>query len=81
MILPIGVYILRCKTGQYYTGFTRNILKRLDAHNLGEVSFTKDKLPVELVHLSLFINDQKAYDFERYLKSGSGKAFMNKRLI
>lgn len=81
MELPYAVYIIKCANGKYYTGYTININGRLIAHNKGEVSFTKDKLPVTLVHLSLFINKQKAYDFERYLKSGSGIAFRNKRLI
>jgi len=81
MELPYAVYILKCSNGKYYTGFTTNIEQRLKAHNDGEVHFTKDKLPVELVHLSLFENKQHAYDFERYLKSGSGSAFRNKRLV
>ena len=81
MELPYAVYILKCANGKHYTGFSANIFKRLRAHNRGEVHFTKDKLPVTLVHLSLFVNKQKAYDFERYLKSGSGVSFRNKRLL
>lgn len=81
MELPYAVYILKCANGQYYTGYTANITNRLKAHNKGEVHFTKDKFPLELVYLSLFANKQKAYDFERYLKTGSGIAFRNKRLI
>lgn len=81
MPLNYAIYILKCKNEQYYTGFTRNIHKRLAAHRRGEVHFTKNKLPVELIHLSLFANKQAAYDFERYLKSGSGIAFRNKHLI
>lgn len=81
MQLPYVVYILKCANGQYYTGYTTNIKNRLVAHGKGEVSFTNDKLPVELVHLSIFANKQKAYDFERYLKTGSGAAFRNNRFI
>lgn len=81
MELPYAVYILKCSNGQYYTGFTRNIKRRLKEHRNGEVRFTKNKLPFEVVHVSLFSNKQKAYDFERYLKSGSGIAFRNKRFI
>jgi putative endonuclease len=81
MELPYAVYILKCAKGKHYAGFTSNIHKRLMAHSQGKVSFTKDKLPVELVHLSLFTNKQKAYDFERYLKTGSGAAFRNRRLL
>ena len=81
MKLPYAVYILKCSNGQYYTGFSGNLSQRLHAHSKGQVHFTKDKLPIELVHISYFINKQKAYDYERYLKSGSGIAFRNKRLI
>jgi len=81
MELPYGVYILLCNDNTYYTGYTTNIESRTKAHNKGEVGFTKTRLPVKLVHLSLFENKQKAYDFERYLKTGSGKAFRNKRLL
>ena len=81
MELSFAVYILKCASGQYYTGFTENFEKRLKAHQKGEVHFTKDKLPVKLVHLSLFPDKKRAYDFERYLKTGSGVAFRNKRLL
>ncbi len=81
MELPFAVYILKCSNGQYYTGFTEDIKKRLQKHGKGEVHFTKDKLPVELIHLSMFPEKKKACDYERYLKTGSGAAFRNKRLL
>jgi predicted GIY-YIG superfamily endonuclease len=43
--------------------------------------YTKYRLPVELVSYSAFTNEYKAYEFEKYLKSGSGKAFAQKRLF
>jgi len=81
MNLRYAIYILKCSNNTYYTGFTSNIKNRLRAHSNKEVHYTKDKLPVELAHLSQFIDKQKANDFERYLKTGSGKAFRNKRLL
>lgn len=81
MDLEYGVYILKCVNGKYYTGFTANIKNRIRAHNKGEVSFTKDKLPIKLVFISYFENKKKALDFERYLKSGSGTGFRNKRFL
>lgn len=81
MELPYCVYILLCSDNTYYTGYTKNIKSRLKAHDNKEVHYTKDKLPVKLVHLSVFDDKQKAYDFERYLKTGSGIALRNKRLI
>jgi putative endonuclease len=45
------------------------------------VHYTKDKLPVELLTYTAFTDKYKAYQFEKYLKSGSGIAFRNKRLV
>jgi len=81
MLLLYSVYILKCANGQFYTGYSANMIRRLAKHRTGEVKFTKDKLPIELIHISLFSNKQAAYDFERYLKTGSGIAFRNKRLL
>jgi putative endonuclease len=57
------------------------MLRRLKEHLTGQVSYTKNKRPIVLVHISLFEDLLKAYDFERYLKSGSGKAFMKRHLV
>lgn len=37
--------------------------------------------PVELIFYCAFKNKYTAFDFEKYLKSGSGRAFMQKRLV
>ncbi|WP_299364502.1 GIY-YIG nuclease family protein [Winogradskyella sp.] len=81
MKLPYAVYILKCSDNTYYTGFTTDIEKRLIAHDNREVHYTKSRLPLKLVNLFQFESKQNAYDFERYLKSGSGIAFRNKRFI
>ena len=75
------VYILKCSDGTYYTGCTNNIEDRLIRHGKGMVHYTKDKLPVVLITQIIFNEKHKAYDFEKYLKSGSGTAFRNKRLV
>lgn len=81
MKLQYAVYILICSDSTYYTGYTTDIENRLKAHNNKEVHYTKSRLPVKLVNIIQFKNKQKAYDFERYLKTGSGIAFRNKRFI
>lgn len=81
MILPYAVYILKCSDNTYYTGFSSNIWNRLRAHNNKEVHYTKNKIPVSLIHVVFFNDKKKAYNYERYLKSGSGIAFRNKRLV
>ena len=81
MLPPYAVYILKCSDGSYYTGCSSKLQNRMKAHQAGEVKYTRKRLPVELVHTSLFMDKKKAYNFERYLKSGSGIAFRNKRLV
>ena len=75
------VYILFCNDGTYYSGCTNNIEERLIRHQKGYVDSTKNKLPVKLVFHCTFIDKSKAFEFEKYLKSGSGIAFRNKHLI
>ena|SRR5690242_18004595 len=75
------VYILKCCDGKYYVGCTNDLVDRLLRHNRKEVSFTSGRLPVELVTYLVFLDKYKAYAFEKYLKSGSGHAFMKKRFI
>jgi putative endonuclease len=75
------VYILKCSDKSFYTGCTNNLKARLERHNKSQVHYTKDKLPIELVTYIAFSDKYKAFEFEKYLKSGSGIAFRNKRLI
>ena len=75
------VYILRCNNSLSYTGFTENVQERFIRHQNGYVPATKTRLPVTLVFYCAFKNKYKALEFEKYLKSGAGRAFMNKRFI
>ena len=75
------VYLLKCKDDSIYTGCTSNLTNRFNAHKRGEVSYTKSRLPVQLITCIAFSDKYKAFEFERYLKSGSGKAFSQKRFI
>ncbi len=75
------VYILHCRDHTYYTGCTNHFEDRFIRHQKGFIHYTKSRLPVKLVTKIVFTDKYKAYDFERYLKSGSGIAFRNKRLI
>lgn len=75
------VYILKLSNNTYYHGFSTNLRERLNAHNDGKVSQTKQFRPVSLVFYSAFCIKQKAIDFEKYLKTGSGYSFRNRHLI
>lgn len=64
------VYLLKCSDNTTYTGCTSNLEQRLEAHQKGQVSYTKTRLPIELVTYISFSNKTKAFQFEKYLKSG-----------
>ncbi len=72
------VYILCCADGKPYVGCTDNWQDRIIRHDKGHVPATKDRLPVKLVSYVAFSNKYSAFNFEKYLKSGSGRAFIKK---
>jgi putative endonuclease len=74
-------YILRCSDGNLYTGCTSEVDERLLRHNSGQVPATKLRLAVLLISYIAFIDKYKAFEFEKYLKGGSGRAFLNRHLI
>lgn len=75
------VYILRLRDNTYYTGFSSDLKSRVEEHLGGNVSRTKQSRPVKLVFYAAFASKIKALRFEKYLKSSSGFAFRNKRLV
>lgn len=76
------VYILQSEAneGRFYTGLTHDLRKRLAAHNAARVPHTAKWKPWRLKTYIAFHDRRRAYDFERYLKSASGRAFAKKRL-
>ena len=64
----------------YYTGFTENLPGRLDHHNSGSVPHTAKCRPWQMKTAQAFTDRDRTSDFERYLKSGSGRVFAKKRL-
>ena len=69
------VYILKCSDGNIYTGCTNNLENRLKRHSLGQVLATESRLPIKLLMYIAFTDKYKAYQFEKYLKQGSGRVF------
>lgn len=77
------VYILRSLKNprESYKGYTTKTPPvRLEHHNSGLSIYTNRDKPWKIVWYCAFEDVKKAKDFERYLKSGSGKAFSIKRL-
>ncbi len=76
------VYILKSiLDGSNYIGTTTDLKRRLQEHNSKGFKFTTTKQPYKIIQYSVFKDKIKAYKFEKYLKSGSGIAFLKKRLI
>jgi len=75
------VYILKCTDKNLYTGCTNGLKDRINRHKKGEIKATKERLPIKLIWYCVFVDKYKAYEFEKYLKSGSGRAFLNKHLL
>lgn len=71
------VYILRSESDpeRHYVGLTSNVENRLDWHNAGPSGHTVENRPWSLVVVLEFRDERTAVKFERYLKSGSGRAF------
>ena len=76
------VYILTSKVdGSKYIGVTTNLNNRLREHDVGEGKYSSTKRPFELIGYCSFKDKTKAYNFEKYLKHGSGYAFASKHLV
>ena len=77
------VYIITSASSpaQEYTGFSKDLTQRLKDHNAGKSIHTSKYMPWELVWYCAFPEEKPALNFEKYLKSHSGRAFASKRLV
>ncbi|MBI4100678.1 GIY-YIG nuclease family protein [Candidatus Microgenomates bacterium] len=75
------VYILKLRDQTHYIGYSAALKERVKEHAKGTISQTKHLLPCNLVFYAAFSSKLKALQFEKYLKTNSGFAFRNKRLI
>ena len=76
------VYILQsCDfSDRHYVGVTGDLKARLAKHNAREVPHTSKYAPWSVKTYVAFSDEAQALEFEKYLKSGSGRAFAKKRL-
>jgi predicted GIY-YIG superfamily endonuclease len=74
---PRVVYLLQSlgRPEQYYVGLTTRVVDRLAAHNAGLSPHTARYRPWKVLAAIEFADSSHARAFERYLKSGSGRAF------
>ena len=71
------VYVMRSlkDPDRHYVGLTADIAGRLASHNAGESPQTTRHKPWQGVVLVQFVDEQRALEFEKYLKSGPGQVF------
>lgn len=76
------VYILQSLTDneRFYAGITDDLKSRLSAHNSAAVTHTSKWRPWLVKTYIAFTDEARATAFEKYLKSGSGRAFAKARL-
>ena len=69
------VYILKCSDGNYYTGITNDLERRLKEHEVGinPESFTFNRRPIELVYSEMFNEYNYAIEWEKRIKKWSRK--------
>src|SRR5262249_27888236 len=60
---------------RHYVGLTSDPVRRLEWHNAGRCSHTAKSRPWKLAVSIEFPDESRAIAFEKYLKSGSGRAF------
>jgi putative endonuclease len=75
------VYVLLSeKDGNWYTGYTSNLKRRLGEHEAGNTPSTLHRGPWRLIYFEGSLNVMDAQARERYLKSGMGKRYVRNRL-
>ena len=63
------MYVLECRDGSYYTGYTTDVRRRLDVHNSGKgAKYTRARLPVKLMYAQGFASKEEAMSAEALLK-------------
>jgi putative endonuclease len=67
------VYVLLCRDGDFYVGFTSDIQRRLLEHNQGKNISTRNRRPVELVYFEGHRSKIDALRRESYFKTTKGK--------
>ena len=76
------VYVLKSVNfEQTYVDYSSDLKTRLHDHNSGKSPHTKKYKPWRVITYLAFESEQHARDFEKYLKTGSGRAFIKRHLL
>ena len=68
------MYILECSDGTYYTGSTKDLMRRLEQHQSGEgANYTAKRLPVKLLYYEVYDRIDYAFNREKQVQGWSRK--------
>jgi putative endonuclease len=74
-------YVLEsAKDQNLYIGWTNDLKKRYEKHNLGKVFSTKMRRPFKLLYYEACLSKEDAIKREKYFKTGFGRRFLKNRL-
>lgn len=63
------VYMIECSDGSLYTGYTNNIVKRINTHNKGRgAKYTRSRIPCKLVYKEEYQTKHDAMAREWFIK-------------
>ena len=74
------IYILELNNGQFYTGYTSDLKRRVFEHKHCKCKFTSTRLPVKLIYYEAYLTKSDALAREKYLKHSDGKKEIHRQL-
>jgi putative endonuclease len=77
----VYVIVSESSPARYYIGFSTRPRERLQEHDSGENPYTVAHVPWRFAEVFSFPSEQQARLFERYLKGGSGRAFLKRHVL
>ena len=76
----VYVYVLQSALdGNFYTGCTHDLRKRLLLHSCGKIKATTNRVPLHLIYYEACRDVGDAFRREKYLKTAYGKRFIKTR--
>lgn len=76
------VYLLKSQRfNETYVAINSNLRQRFTDHNAGRSKHTSEYRPWDLIVYTAFTSKKEAIAYERYLKTGSGIAFLRRHYL
>ena len=72
--------LLSLKDDKHYIGYTNDLRKRVEEHNLGKNFSTRLRRPFKLIYYEACLNKDDAINREDYLKSTIGRRYLKMRI-